>query len=130
MVLLPVIAIVVNTLPPLAYVAFKFVRLVTTTASCMVRPTVLLSTYSFVAASFGCVGPPTCAIRANDASITPLGPPGTRTILTFEPDAVIVRLPVDVMFEVNTLFRFASPVTTAFAPTKKPFAVTLPFAIM
>ena len=62
--------------------------------------------------------------------MTPLGPPGTRLIFLSVPIAVIVKLPFEDMFEVNKLPTFASPVTARFAPTRKLFAVILPFATM
>ena len=58
-------------------------------------------------------------------------PVGARIILLSDPAALIVILPDGaVIFEVNTLPRFASPVTLAFALFKKRFAVMLPFDSM
>ena len=86
----------------------------------------MLSTYSFVAASRGCVGSATCVILCDATSTVPL-PVGTRLIFSSDPAALIVILPVGAMiFAVLTLPSNASPVTLAFALFKKRFAEMLP----
>ena len=87
----------------------------------------MLSTYSFVAASFGFIGNATCVMLCKPTSTLPT-PVGERIMLLFAPAALIVIVPDGaVMFAVVTLPSNASPVTLAFALFKKRFAVMLPF---